>query len=336
MKITLSFLLVFYIFATSCSKKISVDAIKVTNGFVESTVNTINSGTVNATRQAELAFGTVGRIQSLHVSLGAKVEQGTIIAEIENQDLKAIYSEAQKENERSIELFKNGLVSTSNLDSAKRAYEVAKTSLDKTIIKAPFKGMITALDLKVGEFYQNSATSAQKPKVQIIDLEKRIVKGEIDEIDLPKVKINQMARIKIPAYKNQIFNAIVNKVVPFVSTAKDQDRTSEIELTLIVEKGNENILIPVGASADVEIITDKKENVLIAPTPYLQGVGKNKFVYKVIDGKLVKTNVTVGVNNYERSEILEGLKKEDIIARPPDGIDEVNNLKVEVVEKKWP
>jgi HlyD family secretion protein len=320
----------------SCSKKISVETVTVSKGFVETTVSTINSGTVEAKRQAELAFGTVGRISSIHLNAGAIVNEGTIIAQIENADLKAVYDEADKEYFRSLELFKNGLVSISNLDSAKRMKEVARINLEKTIIKAPFKGMITSLNLKVGEFYQNQSAVTNKPTVQIIDLEKRIVKGEIDEIDLNSVKNNQKARIKIPALKNKIFEGIVKKVVPFVSTAKDQDRTSQIELELTLGSEAETLSIPVGASADVEIITDKKENSLIIPTAYLHGVGNNKFVYKVNGNKLEKTPVTIGVGNYERSEIKTGIFLGDKISRPPEGIEDVTSLKIETNEKKWP
>jgi len=125
------------IFFTACSPKIKVESIKLNTGSVENTVTTINSGTIEAKSQAELAFGTVGRIAKIHVSLGAKVNSGDLIAELENGDLKAIYGEAQKELNRTDELFKNGLVSIANLDSAKRANEVARLNLEKTQIKAP-------------------------------------------------------------------------------------------------------------------------------------------------------------------------------------------------------
>ena len=323
---------------TSCSSKLKVDGIRLATGSVESTVTTINSGTVEAQNQAELAFGTVGRISKIYVSLGSKVNSGAVIAELENDDLKAVYNEATKELRRTDELFKNGLVSISSLDGAKRASEVARLNYEKTLMTAPFAGMITSMDLKVGEFYQSSPTLNKKPLVQIIDLKKRIIKGEIDEIDLQKVAIGYSARVKIPALKNQIFKALVTKVVPFVSTAKDQDRTSQIELEIIESKDHKtiNILIPVGASADVEIISETKENVKILPASVLIGTGKNRFLYKIIGGKLVKKEVKLGLGNYERVEVIDGLSSEELVARPSSGIDLVEGMKVEINEAKWP
>lgn len=326
-----------FVFA-SCGDKPKVDAIKLATGSVESTVTTINSGTVEAQSQAELAFGTVGRIARIYVSLGSRVNKGANIAELENADLRAVYHEADKELGRAEELYKNGLVSIANLDSARRAREVARLNYEKTMMKAPFDGMITAMDLKIGEYYQSATTLDQKPKVQIIDLKKRIIKGEIDEVDLQKVAIGYTARVKIPAMKNRTFLAKVTNVVPFVSTAKDQDRTSQIELEIEKEKdtAEADVLIPVGASADVEIVSETKNNVKILPTNVLIGTGKIRNLYKIVDGKLKKSEVKLGLGNYERAEILEGVAPGDLIARPLPGVELADEMKVEATEKAWP
>jgi RND family efflux transporter MFP subunit len=327
-------LLILLTFGTvACGKKTKVETVKMIKGPVESTVTTINSGTVEAQSQAELAFGTVGRIAKVYVTIGSTVKAGDLIAELENADLKAVYNETQKELGRAEELFKNGLVSISNLDSAKRAREVSRLNYEKTVMKAPFSGLITAMDLKPGEFYQSSVNLNNKPAVQIIDLKKRIIKGEIDEVDLQKVAIGYIARVKIPALKNRIFKAKITKVVPFVSTAKDQDRTSQIELEITEET---DLLIPVGASADVEIISESKDGVNILPANVLVGTGKIRHLFKIVDGKLTKQEVKLGLGNYDRVEILEGVNENELIARPLDGVEMIEGMKVEATEKKWP
>lgn len=331
-------LIILYSFLTlliSCGSKVEVSAIKVKSGTVESTVTTTSSGTVEAKDQAELAFGTPGRIAKIHVSLGDKVKKGEMIAELENADLKAVYNETLKEYSRTLELFKSGLVSVASLDGVNRAREVSRINLDKTIIKAPFDGMITALNLKVGEFYQSglavNATGTKIIDVQIIDLKTRLIKGEIDEVDLQKISIGQDARVKIPAMKNKIIKARLTKVVPFVSTVKDQDRTSQIELEIIENQE----LIPVGASADVEIIVETKSNAQILPSSVLTGVGKNRSVFVVDGSKLKKKKVVIGVGNYEKVEILEGLAPTDLVAEPLEGVELKEDMKVKPIEKDW-
>lgn len=334
MKLNITLFFLIFLF-TACAKKVEVAAIKMGKGSVESTVTTTNSGTVEAKEQAELAFGAPGRIHKIYVSLGDKVRKGDIIAELENADLKAVYNEAQKDAGRGQELFKNGLVSIANLDSVNRARAVARLNLDKTIIKAPFDGMITALNLKVGEFYQSGSSSQLNPDkkidVQIIDLKTRLIKGEVDEVDLQKISIGQTARVKIPAMKNKVIKARLMKVVPFVSTVKDQDRTSQIELEILEDQS----LIPVGASADVEIVVESKTEANILPAMVLSGVGLNRSVFVIEDGKLVKRAVKIGTGNYDRVEILEGLNAEDLIAQPLEGVELKEGMKVKLKETKW-
>lgn len=322
------------LFVSSCAPKTQVSAIKLAQGNVETTVTTTNSGTIEAKEQAELAFGTTGRIYKIYVSLGDQVKKGTVIAELENADFRAIYNETLKDYGRSAELFKNGLVSTANLDGSNRALQVARLNLDKTIIKAPFDGMITALNLKVGEFYSGGASlagSEKKIDVQIIDLKTRIIKGEVDEVDLQKISIGQDARVKIPAMKNEVIKARLTKVVPFVSTVKDQDRTSQIELEVFENQG----LIPVGASADVEIVVESKKAANILPAMVLVGVGQNRSVFVIENSKLIKRPVKIGIGNYDRVEILEGLKPNDLIAQPLEGVELIEGMKVKIKETKW-
>lgn len=325
-----TYLLILSILFFSCSKKSEVNFIYPQKTTVESIVTTINSGTVEAKKQAQLSFATVGRVSKIHVKNGSKVFMGQMIAELENQDLYAIYNEADKEWQRSTELFKNGLISQANIDNARKNVQIAKANLEKTIIKAPFSGMITTLNLNLGELFQNASIAAN-PIVQLIDLEKRIVKGNIDEIDLQKVKIGQNARVKIPALNNKILDAKVIRVVPFVSATKDQDRTSQIELEIESDE-----LIPVGVSADVEIITESKPGVLAVPTLGLFGPSQDKFVYLIQEDKLIKKNIKVGLSSFEKTQILSGISENDAVATPTEGIELTEGLKVKGKKNPWP
>lgn len=312
----------------ACTNKIPVNHYVVKKTNVEKTVSTINSGTIEALKEADLSFGTIGRIYKTQGSLGKKVATNEVLAELENDDLKAVYQESSKELERANEFFKNGLISRSALESAQKAKEIARINLEKTIIRAPFTGLISAFELKVGEFYQTSRTDL-KPSVKLIDMDKRLVKGEIDEVDLYLVKPGQLARIKIPAMERRIFSAKVLKVVPFVSTAKDQDRTSQI----ILEITDDKELLPVGASADVEIIVDKKIDTLAIPTTAIQGSKKERFVYLINeDNKTLKKDVAVGLANYEKSEITSGLQIGDQVLMPGEKYDMSENLKVKITQ----
>lgn len=320
-----------FITAISCSNKQKLKAVEATLTRVESTVSTTSSGTVDAEQQAVLGFGNAGRVSRVLVQVGESVMKGALLAEQENVDLKSIFSDAQKELERTKKLSEEGLVSNSALDQAKKSFEVARSNLERSKIVAPFDGMITEQNLQVGELFQVQTASGKTP-IRIVDRKPRRIKGEIDELDLGKIRVGNTAKIKIQAVRPLPFEAKVDKVIPFVSTTKEQDRTAQVELVIT----NSSQLIPVGASADIEIVSAFKESTLAIPTQVLLGSAQNRYVYGIENGKLKKLPVKTGIGNYERTEIVDGLKQGDKVVYPSDLIEIKDGMKAEIEVTPWP
>jgi RND family efflux transporter MFP subunit len=315
-----------------CSAQQKFKAIRVPETHVESTVTTTSSGTIEAEQQAALGFGVSGRVKMIHTRVGAQVRKGQILAELENLDLKTIHQDSVQELHRSQELFKANLVSKAAMDEAKKNFEIARSNRDKTIIQAPFDGLVSELNLEVGELSQPTG-SKERPPIRLIDLKPRIVKGNIDEVDLSKIQVGSTARIRIPALGQKSLEAYVSRVVPFVSTTREQDRTSEIELKF---KNMNNDIIPVGASADIEVVTSSKENTLAVPTRVILGQSGQRYVYRHFDNRIHKIPIQIGIGNYDRSEILSGLSKGDIVIFPPDITELKDQLKATVEISEWP
>lgn len=313
----------------ACTKKITLQAIHPAMTRVESTVTTISSGTVESEQQAILSFGINGRIAEVFRKAGDNVKTGDAIARIENTDIKLIYEQAEREHGRAKKLYSERLISKTSFEEAKKALEIAKSNWEKSIITAPFDGMITELNLNLGEMFN---PQARRTPVRIVDNKARIIKGDIDEMDLSKVKIGQTARVRIPAVKAEAFSAKVTRVVPFVDATKEQDRVSQIEMKL---ESNE-ITIPVGASAEIEILTDYKDNALGVPNRLLLGTGKDRFVYKADNGALKKVPVKTGIGNYEKIEIVEGLHPKDLIVYPSEEAELKDGLRPIIKEVPWP
>ncbi len=320
---------IFILSTLGCGKTFKLKGVKATKTHVESTVSSTTAGTVDAEQQAVLSFGSAGRITRISTQVGAHVKRGQILAETENTDLRTIFDDSEQELKRSQELFQSGLVSKVALDQARKGFEIARANLDRSMIRAPFDGVVTEQNLELGEV---ASSSPSKPPVRVVDLKPRLIKGSIDEVDMAKVKVGQKARIRILAVSSERLVAAVSKVVPFVNATKEQDRTSQIELKFIEAKG----LIPVGASADIEIVTNEKDGVLALPTRALLGVGGQKYVYVHRDGKLVRTPVKLGLGNYDRSEVLEGISEGDVAVFPSEDVELKDGLKVQVEFQSWP
>ncbi len=329
---TLAVVISVAVVASSCSKGPTLRAVKVARTSVESTITTISTGTVEAVQQAVLGFSATGRISRIPAKLGQKVTRGQVLAELDNADLKAVYDDAQKETGRSEQLFKEGLVAQAALDTAKKNLEVAHSNLDKTVIRAPFDGMVTELNIEMGELAMLGAIASKAP-IRLIDLKPRIVRGQIDEVDIGKVHAGTAARVKVNAFGSQQLPGKLTHVVPFVSSNRDQDRTSEIEVS--VETENDQLL-PVGASADVEMIIDSRPGVLAVPTRVILGTGGGRYVYKLDGSKLLKTPITRGAGNYDRTQVESGLSEGDTVVFPSEDVDLKDGMTVRVDVTKWP
>lgn len=307
-----------------CGKKPTVQVVKATRSPIEASVSGVTSGTVRAEKVAELAFGTVGRVRELNVELGDKVKAGEVLAQVENQDLLSRLEVAKEELDRSKRLSRDNAMSRSNLIQAQGTYDAAVTAYEKSLIRAPYDGIIAEVNLEVGQLSQITAVIPLAP-LRIIDVEPRYVRVEIDEVDLPKIRAGMLARIKILAVRREPFSAVVRKVVPFISSVREQDRTSELELNV----ESEGVLLPAGASADVEAITETKENVITLVTKAILGRGDDRYVFRMDGNVLRKTPIKVGIFGYTISEVLSGLREGDEVAMPSDKVELKDGLVVE-------
>lgn len=335
----LSLLLAFAAFAAGCGSKPTLKAVRATHARVESTVTTTSAGTVAAEQQAILGFGSTGRVARVKVRAGDRVSKGQVLAELENTDLRTVYEDSERELNRAQELFAAGLVARAALDEATKVYEIARSNHDKSRIRAPYDGIVTEVNLEVGELAQTTgATAGSKTPLRIVDTRPRLIQGTIDEGDLGKVKTGTPARVKIQAAGGKWLNAEVRKVVAFVSTAKEQDRTAEIELRLTGEDKEkpDPRSLPVGASADIELITQEKNQALALPARVALGHGANRYVFRHADGKLARTPIRIGIGNYERIEVLEGVSPGDIVVFPPDEVELKDGMKARTEVQAWP
>jgi HlyD family secretion protein len=314
-----------------CSKATEVNGFAAVTTRVEATVSSVTSGSVDAEHEVELAFGTVGRVSVLNVKLGSAVKKGDILAELENLDLRQALTKANSDLARARALLRSKVLASSESEEALKVQELAHANYEKSLIRAPFDGVVAEINLEVGQLSQITAV-IPLALIRLVDLEPRFVKAEIDEVDMPKVTLGLPARIKILAVRREPFNGTVRKLVPFVSAAREQDRTSPIELTL----NTEGALLPVGASADVEILTDTRHDVLAVPSRAVFGRGGNRYVFKLTGSTATKTSIEIGLSNYDRTEIKSGLQNGDIVLTPRGSDEIVDGGMVKEIRQPWP
>lgn len=179
--------------------------------------------------------------------------------------------------------------------------------LAKTIITAPFGGVVLDVTTEVGEWISPSPPGVFiPPVVDLIDPTDLYVNAPLDEVDVARVQIGLPVRITLDAFRGQSFGGALTYVASFVETKQEQNRTLSVEATFDGGALPRNLLP--GLSADVEVILDAQDDVLRVPSYALL---EGDRVLVVRDGTLEEVQVEIGLRNWEFAEVRSGLSVDD-------------------------
>ena len=237
---------------------------------------------------------------------------------------------AQRDAQRAQKLHRDGLLPDDQLDRAvsnaktlratcqaagadvtqsQARIQLARANLTRTVLRAPFAGVIAKVTGEMGEFTTPSPPGIPTPPaVDLIDDSCLYVTAPIDEVDVARVRVGQPAYITIEALPGQRFQARVRRVAPFVMDLEKQARTVDVEVELANPAEAKALLV--GYSADVEIILDVRDNVVRVPTQALME-GNRVLVMSANPGTLVERNIETGLANWAYTEVRSGLQPGD-------------------------
>lgn len=185
--------------------------------------------------------------------------------------------------------------------------QLARANLTRTVLRAPFAGVIAKVTGEVGEFTTPSPPGIPTPPaVDLIDDTCLYVSAPIDEVDVARVRVGQSGYVTIEALPGQRFPARVRRVAPYVLDLEKQARTVDVEVELANVADTKALLV--GYSADVEIILDVRDGVVRVPTQALME-GNRVLVLSANPGTLEERTVEVGLSNWAFTEVRSGLKQ---------------------------
>lgn len=128
----------------------------------------------------------------------------------------------------------------------------------------------------------------------------------MDEVDAPKIKPGQPARITLDALSGQTFSGTIRRIAPYVTEVEKQARTVDVEADF--DTPPKQVLL-VGYSADVEAIIEKRDPVLRVPTQAIQQDG-TVLVLGAGD-RLESRSLKTGLANWAFTEVVSGLAAGD-------------------------
>lgn len=244
---------------------------------------------------------------------------------------------AQRDFQRQQQLFQQGFISEGALDTlrtqadarvaacatarsdvgqAQARIQVVGSARQRTVLVAPFDGIVAKVVGEVGEYSTPSPPGVvMPPAIDLIDDSCLYVVAPMDEVDAPKIAVGQPVRITLDALPGRSFAGKVRRVAPYVTAVEKQARTVEIEVDFDDARSAGRLLV--GYSADVEVILDTRRDVLRVPSSALlqgdarsegKGPGQSGRVLLLQDGRLVERTVKTGLSNWEHTEIVDGLQ----------------------------
>ncbi len=192
----------------------------------------------------------------------------------------------------------------SNLRQAQQAVTTAQENLAAAKLYAPISGTVMSLNATVGNNVSGSIMT-------IDDLSQATIQFYLDSSDWTNVKVGYDVSVSFDALTGQTFTGKVTQVMPgLVST----QGSSMVEGTAVLDKSVEEIGLPVGVDANIDVISGQALNAVLVPVEALHEISAGQYTVFVMEsGKPVLRTVEVGLKDDTYAEIKSGLNAGDVV-----------------------
>ena len=195
-----------------------------------------------------------------------------------------------------------------DLNAVKESLEKAKVRLSYTEIYSPIDGIVANITARKGETVVAGLQVANL--ITILNPNKLEVRIYVDETDIGKVKEGQKVIYYTDAFPNKIFKGVISKIYPEPVVKEN----IVYYLAIVKVKPEYAKYLRPEMTVYSKIITGIKHNVLLVPNSALKFENGKQYVYKVVNGKPIKTFIKTGIMGEKFTEVKEGLKEGDIVA----------------------
>ncbi|MFH1278115.1 MAG: efflux RND transporter periplasmic adaptor subunit [Candidatus Eisenbacteria bacterium] len=266
-------------------------------------------GVTRAAREATLVFEVGGVIEEILADQGSAVRAGDPIARLDDELYRAALDEAKAARdlaaeiqERSASLREKGGISDFDLSRleleramAEARFRTAKAQHDRTVLRAPFPGVVDTRLLDPGDYATPLA-----PFVRFLDIS--VMKAEIPvpEVSLTRVAKGGTAEITTDTWPGRTFEGKVTFVSREVSGAT---RTVTVEVTI---PNGDGALRP-GMTVRAKMVRDMVEDAVVVPQDALVETEEGPAVFLAVDGKAVLRPVVIGPIYGEKALVESGL-----------------------------
>ncbi len=321
-------------------------------------------GEIRALNQVEIGADVSGRIIKIPVKEGDWVKKGDTLCVIdqrlyltqvkqEKARLASDYARfltARNQFERTKKLFEDSLVSKAEYEKAYSDYQAmlaqlkadslslaaARDKLDKTVITSPVSGQVLAVNKEVGEMAIVGTINTPGSVIMVVaDRSSMLVRAQVDETEIVKIKPGQVARIEVDAFPDTSFMGHVDRIAGAPqSTSQASTQGVSYIVDIFFDNPPKNLLPGMSATCDITVAS--AHDVPIVPIQALGRRNGRNILFVIKNGVAHQQEVKLGVMGERMVEVVSGVRPGEKIAVGP--FEVLRKLKdgdkVEVQEKK--
>jgi RND family efflux transporter MFP subunit len=304
------------------------------------------SGDITPAYQLDVKSEVGGKVKALHVVPGQSVKQGDLLAEIDDRDLlteketalteiegaKLSVGKAQRNFERSRDLFAEKLISREVYDNQTAEYELAQNSLvkaerklqlvedrlRKTRVLSPTDGTVLTAPVIQGQVVIAAASVNNGTTLMTIaNLSRLLIEMHINQVDKAKLSLEKVVQIRTEALKDETMDAHISFIAP-IATTKNSIKGFQVQALI----DNPDSRLSPGMTVTLTIPIAHVEDAISVPVnAVFRSEGNKKVVYVKNGDTTEKREVKVGVTNIDHAEILTGVKEGEqiLLVEPAKG-----------------
>jgi membrane fusion protein (multidrug efflux system) len=288
-------------------------AVEVAGLTVDTVIERVQAvGTLQPNEAVTVVPEIAGRIVRIAFTEGQAVQAGEVLVELDAAILKAELSKARAElalaradHDRAVTLAAQGMSTLRErdetqgaLDAAQANLELAQARLQKTTLRAPLSGIVGLRAVSAGAFVAVGQRIVDLTSIHPLKLDFRV-----PELALADVRRGQAVQVTVDARAGRSFSGEIYAIDPVVDVA---GRAIRIRARVPNPKGE---LSP-GLFARVQVVVARRENALLLPESAVFARDDKTYVFRVVDGRAVRTAVVLGQRRPGFVEVREGLARD--------------------------
>jgi len=312
------------------------------------------TGLIEAWKKINITPDVGGKIAKIYVQEGDRVEEGQLLAELDTKAIRlqleaakaglavaeANYNDAQKNMERMERLKKENAVSDQQYEKARLGYEAAEAqlqqarsalnlaqhSLDVSLMKAPFSGVVASRNAEVGDVINPmmGGFSPASGVLTLMDFSRIKIAIDVSQQDFVRIKKGQAVYLKVTAIPDRVFEGYVSLVN---LTADPMTKKFKVEATI----DNSDLVLRPNTFGEITLEVSTHEDALAIPQ---KAVLENKYIFVAQGDVAQRREVSLGLQNSELVEVTRGLKEGDlVIVEGNFGLEDGAKIKIEEVSK---